>query len=117
MQMSLIEKRAIKDPTRVSYKIFSQTNENLDALFKNFDFKNKEVLSVLGSSDQMLASYYYGAKSVETFDRNLYAAYYTYFRKWLVNATGYSYPSYFNNVYYNNCLKIVKEMNLKKMML
>lgn len=104
MQHQSVNVKSVKDS-----KIYTQTNENLDELFKHFDFKDKEVLSVLGSSDQMLAAYYYGAKSVDTFDRNLRAAYYTYFRRWLINSTGESYPSYFNNVNLNNCTRIAKE--------
>ncbi len=104
MQHQLVKTRLLKNP-----KIYTQTNENLDELFKHFDFNNKEVFSVLGSSDQMIASYYYGAKSVDTFDRDLRAAYYTFFRRWLINSTGEAYPSYFNNVNLNNCTRIAKE--------
>lgn len=109
MQHQLVETRLLKNPKIENPGIYTQTNENLDELFKHFDFNNKEVLSVLGSSDQMIASYYYGAKSVDTFDRNLRAAYYTYFRRWLINTTGESYPSYFNNVNLANCIRIAKE--------
>ena len=70
---------------KMDAKMYSQTNEDLDALFCNFDFNNKEVLSVLASSDQMLNCYYMGAKNVDTFDKNERAAYYYYFRKWFIN--------------------------------
>ena len=73
-------------------KIYRQANDFIDAIYKNIDFNNKEVLSVLASSDQMIASYYYGAKNVDVFDRNLRSLYYYYFRRWLVNSSTESYP-------------------------
>lgn len=87
-----------------------QSNDSIDEIFKNFDFNNKEVLTVLGSSDQMIASYYYGAKNVDTFDRNIRAIYYYYFRKWLANSTDSSYPNFLNKSNVDLYLKIVKEV-------
>ena len=99
----------INEKFNPDYKIYGQTNEDLDALFENFDFNNKEVLSVLGSSDQLLCSYFYGAKQVDTFDRNITAAYYYYFRKWLINYTNEIYPFFYS--YLNKYKEMVNNIN------
>jgi len=51
-------------------KINAFTNENLTSYEKLFDFKNKKVLTVVGSSDQYFASLLYGAKTVDLYDIN-----------------------------------------------
>lgn len=56
--------------------IYPFTNENLYAYYKNIDFKNKEVLSVVGSGDHILNAFLDGAKSVTAFDINPLAKHY-----------------------------------------
>ena len=55
----------------ICYKMHQSTNENLTAILGQIDFEDKEVLSVLSSSDQMMSSYYLGAKNVDTFYNNV----------------------------------------------
>ena len=74
-------------------RIYSRSNENLKALFSNFEVKGKDVLSVLGSSDQVFTARYLGAKSVDSFDINKLALYYYYLRTWLIRYRNMEYPS------------------------
>jgi len=63
-------------------KVYLNSNEKLERLFENFSVKDKDVLTVLASSDQYFRCLYNGAKSVDTFDINKLAKYYYYIRKW-----------------------------------
>ena len=80
-------------------RIYVSSNEQLDAVFRGFDFKDKDVLSVLGSSDHVFSEYYLGAKSVTAFDINELTKYYYYLRKWLLengmNLCPSAYDDYF----------------------
>ena len=80
-------------------RIYPNTNEDLNALFKNFTVKDKDVFSVLGSSDQVLSSFYLGAKSVDSFDVNKLTIYYYYLRKWLIT---YLREEYIKEEYFKN---------------
>lgn len=51
-------------------KIYSMTTENIYGFLKNYDLKDKRVLTVAGSGDQRLNAYFLGAKSVTCFDVN-----------------------------------------------
>lgn len=62
--------------------LYRHTNEKLDSIFSQYDFKGKNVLSVLASSDQMFSAYYLGASNVDTFDCNILTYYYFFLRKW-----------------------------------
>ena len=53
------------------------TNENISGFYKKLDFKDKEVLSVTGSGDHILNAYLHGAKSVDAFDINPLAKYFS----------------------------------------
>lgn len=61
--------------------IYPFTNENLIGCLNNFDLKDKECLTVLGSSDQVFDMYLKGAKRVDTFDINPLTKYYFYLKK------------------------------------
>ncbi len=74
-------------------KIYPRTNENLADLFSNFDVKDKDVLSVLASSDQVFTSRYLDAKSVDSFDINKLTIYYYYLRIWLMKHLNLEYPT------------------------
>ena len=96
-----------------TYKMYGQTNEDIDSLFKNFNFNNKNVLSVLASSDQLLSCYYYGAKNVDTFDRNIRALYYYYLRKWLFIYKNQLYPYFCGHCQeYIDIIKKIKPKNI-----
>ena len=77
---------------RENVKIYFSTNENLKELFFNIDFCNKDVFSVLSSSDQVFSSLYLGAKSVDSFDINNLTFYYHYLRKWNILYSDSLYP-------------------------
>ena len=62
-------------------KIYPFATENVYGCFSNYNFKDKECLTVLGSSSQMLYMYLNGAKEVTTFDINRLSVYYYYFIK------------------------------------
>lgn len=51
-------------------KIYSMTTENIYGFLKNYDLKDKRVLTVSGSGDQRLNAYFLGAKNVTCFDIN-----------------------------------------------
>ena len=65
-------------------KIYTSTNESLLALFKKIDLSNKNVLTVLSSSDYLYMSYLFGAKNVDTFDINPLTYRFYHLRKWLI---------------------------------
>ena len=74
--------------------IYKGTNENLKDIFSKYDVKDKDVLTVLASSDQALACYYCGAKTIDAFDRSYLTLYYYYLRKWLILYKNELYPNY-----------------------
>ncbi len=92
-----------------NHMIYMRTNENLIDLFRFYPVKNKDVLTVLASSDQLLFSYYYGAKSIDAFDKVYLTLAYYYLRKWVILYQNSLYPSisFFNegdkNLYYLIC--------------
>lgn len=93
-------------------KIYYKSNENLKKIFKNFSVKEKEVLTVLSSSDQYFYAYYLGAKKVDSFDCNKLCEYYFYLRKWLIEFKSEFHFSkeemLLNNDWLYNLLRTVK---------
>ena len=73
--------------------LYKSTNEDLTKILKGVDFKNKKVLTVQASSDQLFSSYILGAKEVDTFDSNRLTEYYYYLRKWCLEETKEFYLS------------------------
>ena len=63
-------------------RLYFCSNEPLELLFNNFSVEGKDVLTVLGSSDQLFHTIDRGANTVDTFDRNPYTKYYYYLRRW-----------------------------------
>lgn len=51
-------------------KIYSMTTENIYGFLRNYDLKDKKILTVAGSGDQRLNAYFMGAKEVTCFDIN-----------------------------------------------
>ena len=91
-------------------KIYRNTNENLKEILSNYDFKNKNVLSILSSSDQLFSSYYLGAKNVDTFDTNILSYYFFFLKKWTILKNGKSYIPASNK----ELLEIIKMHNNTK---
>lgn len=79
-------------------KIYRNTNENISSILSHIDVKGKDVLSVLGSSDQLFSFLCLGANSVNTFDFNRLTIYYFYLKKWSIMHTGNYYLSADNKV-------------------
>ena len=73
-------------------KVYPWSNENMQALFRNFSIEDKDVLTVIGSGDQVFESLYNGAKNVDAFDCNKLAIYYYFLRKWLIKYKDIAYP-------------------------
>ena len=73
-------------------KIYFSSNEDLKTIFSNFDFKDKDVLTVAGSGDQAFYSYNDDAKKVDLFDKNKLTIYYYYLRKWIISYYDMFYP-------------------------
>ena len=67
--------------------LYKNTNEDLTKILKDIDFKDKKVLTVQASSDQLFSSLILGAKEVDTFDANRLTEYYYYLRKWCLEET------------------------------
>lgn len=65
-----------------SDRLYQRTNEPLSFIFSNFDFKGKDVFSVLASGDQAFSFYFNDVRSLSTFDINPLTEYYYYLRKW-----------------------------------
>ena len=82
-----------------NYMLYERTNENLLELFNQYDVKDKEVLTVLASSDQALSCYYKGASKIDTFDKSPTTLFYFYLRKWLILYQNrlYPRPKFFEN--------------------
>lgn len=57
-------------------QLYGFTTENLAGYMPSLDFKEKNVLTVLGSGDQVINAYMLGAKKVSSFDINELAVYY-----------------------------------------
>lgn len=81
-------------------RVYFSSNENLPMLYENFDFKDKDVLTVLGSSDQLFHAYNSGAKHVDVFDKNTLAIYYLYLRIWVIEHYNKYYPNIKMNANY-----------------
>ncbi len=78
-------------------EIYPFTNENIKEMFDFFDFKDKNCLCVLGSSDQTFDMYLRGAKSVTAFDINPLTKYLFYLKRAALKAdlTKEEYLSFF----------------------
>lgn len=84
------------DKIKTSY---SFTNENLTEYQNIIDFKNKNVLSVVGSGDQYFSSLLFGAKEIDLFDSNLTALYYFYLKFYSIMLL--SYKEFLASFYYS----------------
>lgn len=89
-------------------RLYPFTTENIKDMFNFFDFKDKECLSVLGSSDQVFDMYLRGAKSVTAFDVNPLTKYLFYLKRAGIEAlTKEEYLDYFCNYKYSQGVKML----------
>ena len=72
--------------------MYAKTNEDLLDAYLDIDFKDKEVFSVLASSDQVFTARYLDAKKVDAFDINRLTLYYFYLRLWSIKYDDKLYP-------------------------
>lgn len=61
-------------------RIYTFTTENINGYIKYFDLKNKSLLTVGSSGDQILNAYFHGARDITLYDINPYAKYYVYLK-------------------------------------
>lgn len=76
--------------------IYYKTTEDLIDLL-DIDFYDKDVLTVLASSDQLLTARYLEARKVDAFDMNRLTLYYYYLRIWTLKYTDCLYPQVLDN--------------------
>ena len=72
--------------------LYFSTNEPINELFSSIKIEDKDVLTVLASSDHYFYSCFYNAKSIDTFDKNKLTIYYFYLRKWEIEYLDSFYP-------------------------
>lgn len=78
-------------------KVYYKINEDMVDEILSLDYSNKDVLTVLGSSDQVLMFRALDAKKVDAFDFNRLTMYYYYLRKWSIKYMNSLYPILNNN--------------------
>ena len=61
-------------------RFYTFTTENISEYMKYLDLKNKKLLTVGSSGDQILNSFYCGARDITLFDINEYSKYYIYLK-------------------------------------
>lgn len=61
--------------------IYMFATENSNGVINTLDVKDKDILTVSGSGDQIFNMLLRGAKNVETYDINLFSKYYFYFKE------------------------------------
>lgn len=93
------------------------TTENINGYYDLMNFKNKNILTVVGSSDQIFEAINRGAKNVDAFDISIYAIMFYYLKEAALKALTYEeYISffYFDNSF-NKCsfLKLIPYLNEK----
>ena len=72
--------------------MYFKCNENIRDFYPNFDFKDKDVLSVAASGDQPFIANYLRSRKTDIFDKNILAHYYLFLRKWTVKYNNELYP-------------------------
>ena len=88
-------------------RVYYSSNENLDGLFKNVDMKDKKVLTVQASSDQLFHISSKKPASIETFDMNRLTKFYYYLRKWYIL---YEDEFYFNVYNTENIYELLQKV-------
>ena len=112
------DRNKIKNDARnfnCSDEIYYNSNEKLNTIYNNFDFNDKNILSVLGSGDQAFNLINRGAKKVDLFDRNNMTIYYFYLRIWIIEYLNtYYYQKYLNKDFIKDLIKIVRPKSLEE---
>lgn len=88
--------------------IYYQNNEKILRDLLSIDFENKNVLSVLSSSDQLLTFRALDSRSVDAFDINRLTIYYYYLRKWSIKYMDKLYPTIDDNIWLQKLLTKVE---------
>lgn len=78
-------------------RLYLRSNEPLAFILSQLDVSGQDVLSVLGSSDQVFSFYYEGANSVDAFDIHPLTEHYYYLRKWGLEHRGSSFVQGYSN--------------------
>ena len=91
------KKVIIGDVDGVHNRIYYSSNEDLKNLLARVYMKDKKVLTVLASSDQLFHIYEKKPLSVDTFDINCLTKYYYYLRKWAILYKDEYYFNVFSN--------------------
>lgn len=93
-------------------RIYSTSNEEIEELYSNVDFKGKKVLTVLASGDQPFMAHLSGASKVDMFDINKLALYHYYLRVWTMKYFKTFYPEpYICRDFVRKLLSCVKPEN------
>lgn len=107
--------RVSHNQERDQYKIFYKTNENIVDLLKSFNFNGKNILTVMGSGDQVFHFLNTDAKNVDVYDKNILSKYYFYLRVWCIRYLNkYYLPAGFDNEFIRELLKIVEPLNIEE---
>ena len=61
-------------------RLYTFTTENISGYIKHFDLPDKKLLTVGSSGDQVLNSYFAGARDITLFDINPFSRYYTFLK-------------------------------------
>ena len=61
-------------------RTYTFTTENINDYIKYFELKNKSLLTVGSSGDQILNAFFHGARDITLYDINPYAKYYVYLK-------------------------------------
>ncbi len=70
-------------------RVYSATNEHLYTMYKNMGVKNKDVLTVGSSGDQILYAILFGAKNITCFDINPFVKYFYDYKVAAIKALDY----------------------------
>lgn len=96
-------------------RVYYRTNEDLVNMYRDIDFEDKKVLSVLASSDQVYTARFLGAERVDSFDKNRLTLYYYYLRKWSIKYRDELYPKVLRgNNWLKRLLTVVKPESIEE---
>lgn len=90
------------------WKVYKESNEDIDAIYNGVDLSNRDVLTVLGSGDQAFYAYLKDARKVDLFDVNKLTFYYFYLRIWNIRKTGNFYLDY--NLTNDKIYKLIRNL-------
>lgn len=76
-------------------RLYTFTTENISGYLKYFNLKDKKLLTVGSSGDQILNAYFNGARDITLYDINEYAKYYIYLKIAAILSLNYTEFQYF----------------------